>query len=118
MIDTFSIELAGQIVPKARPRVTSNGTYMPANYTTWKLAAMGDMRAQCEPISGAVAIDIALTGKHSRRGDADNIAGAILDALVKAGIIDGDNLMTVRSLSIELNWDKKEPPTTTIKITR
>lgn len=79
---------------------------------------MQDMRAQCKPIGGAVAINIALTGKHSRRGDADNISGAILDALVQAGIIEGDNLMTVQSLSIELNWDKKEPATTTIKITR
>ncbi len=118
LIDTYSIELAGQIIPKARPRVTSRGTYMPANYTSWKLAAMKDMRVQCRPVSGTVAIDIQLIGKHSRRGDADNISGAILDALVQAGIIEGDNLMIVRSLSIELNWDKKEPPITTIKITR
>lgn len=46
-----------------------------------------------------VAIAIELYG--AARGDLDNIAGAILDALVQAGIILDDRVSVVKALSIK-----------------
>lgn len=114
------IALDGNVVPKARPRVTRKGTFMPHRYRDWKTAAIFDFRAQAvelgltTPLSG-VAISIQLVGKHPRRGDLDNIAGSVLDALVQAGVLKDDSISVVSSLAISLQWSK-EPPTVSIRI--
>jgi Holliday junction resolvase RusA-like endonuclease len=112
--------LTGCIVPKARARVTRNGTYHPHRYQHWKRDAITSLTLQAvelglnEPLSG-VAIKIQLVGKHSRRGDLDNIAGSVLDALVQAGILKDDSLSVVSGLAIALQWSK-EPPIVRIRI--
>lgn len=110
--------LPGNVTPKARPRVTSRGTYMPENYRCWKSLAIGRLKAQYsgETIQRA-AVSIVLRGKHPRRGDADNIGGSVLDALVQAGILRGDNLMVIPSLSVSLEWDNKSEPLTIVQLT-
>jgi len=116
MIQHFT--LSENIVPKARPRGTPTGRhYLPQNYRDWKQSAIWELRQQHhgEPIAVPVQVEITLTGKHSRRGDADNIAGAILDAMVQAGILIDDNLTRIPSLSIKLIHNG-EKPSTTIKI--
>jgi len=115
MSDTYTFHLSGPIVPKARARVTANGTYHPHEYQRWKRDAVAALMAQYhgQPLSG-VSVSILLQGKHSRRGDADNIAGAILDALVQAKVLKDDNLIHVRSLAVTLEWDKKLEPESTI----
>ena len=116
MIQQFT--LTETIVPKARPRSGKNRShYLPENYREWKNQAIWELRQQHqgEAIAVPVAIEITLTGKHSRRGDADNIAGAILDAMVQAGILIDDNLTRIPSLSIKLIHNG-EKPSTTIKI--
>lgn len=110
--------LNGEIVPKARPRGTPNGRhYLPKNYREWKEAAIWELKQQHNGMAIAVpvGVEIILLGKHRRRGDADNIAGAILDAMVQAGILVDDNLSRVPSLSIKLihNGDR---PSTQIKV--
>lgn len=107
----------GPIVPKARARVTRNGTFHPGNYQEWKRNAIFELSRQWagEPLSG-VTVSVTLKGKHSRRGDADNVSGAILDALVQSGILKDDNLTHVRELHVYLDWNKKIPPTTEITI--
>ncbi len=112
----ITFKLSGAIVPKARARVTRHGTFMPKNYQQWKSAAIVDLRlqfaalGQAEPLEG-VGVNILLSGKHSRRGDLDNISGSILDALVQGGILRNDNLICVLALSIRLNYGKAEPMT-------
>jgi Holliday junction resolvase RusA-like endonuclease len=59
-------------------------------------------------------VAILLQGKHSRRGDADNIAGAILDALVQAGVLKDDSLIHVKGLAVALEWSKKLEPESTV----
>jgi Holliday junction resolvase RusA-like endonuclease len=105
--------LDGQIVPKARPRVTVNGAYMPPKYRQWKQGAILDLSQQHQghKLTAVRSIDIVMTGKHSRRGDLDNISGSILDALVQSGVLVNDNLTVVPRLSIELMFDKTEPKT-------
>jgi Holliday junction resolvase RusA-like endonuclease len=64
-----------------------------------------DQKRQSEDVK--VAIN--LSGKHSRRGDSDNISGSILDVLVTAGILKDDNLKSVPSLSLTLTYSKDDP---------
>jgi Holliday junction resolvase RusA-like endonuclease len=113
-------ELRGGIVPKARARVTRRGTFMPKSYQTWKDGAIAELRMQSShlrdrlPLEG-VGIDITLSGKHSRRGDLDNISGSVLDALVQSGVLRNDNLVCVLALAVRLHYGKAEP-TTQIRI--
>lgn len=106
----ITLLLPGEVVPKARPRITRNGSYMPQRYRCWKTLAASRLKSQYQggPIAGA-AVSITLTGKHPRRGDADNIGGSILDALVQAGILRNDNLMCVPALSVRLDYGSQTP---------
>lgn len=104
--------LEGEIVPKARPRSNARGrSYLPQNYRDWKNNAIWELRKQHTgaAIANAVCVDIVLLGKHSRRGDADNIAGSIWDAMVQAGIIQNDNLKSIPAMSLQLFLGKKLP---------
>ena len=106
----ITLVLHGGIVPKARPRVTANGTFMPRAYSQWKRSAITDFLLQTNErnLSG-VSINVKLTGKHSRRGDADNVIGSILDALKQAQIIQDDNLTHIPSIACALDHSKDEP---------
>lgn len=106
--------LHGAVVPKARARVTRNGTYHPHRYQNWKAIAIGLLFDQAKaqlldiPIQKA-SVQIDLIGKHPRRGDLDNVAGSILDALVQAGILRNDNMTCLSSLLISLEHGGQEP---------
>lgn len=110
------LTLEGAIVPKARPRVTRTGhAFMPSAYREWKVAAIASLTAQWgdrPQVSGPVIVVIALKGKHRRSGDADNTAGAILDAMVQAGILSGDNLKAVPTLTVSLSHGPTFPTAT------
>jgi Holliday junction resolvase RusA-like endonuclease len=101
----LSFKLKGAIQPKARPRVTEKGigssrrkfAYMPLEYTKWKNAAIASLAEQKLHYLIDMPIDyfkiiILITGDQNRNGDLDNIAGAILDALVQSRVIENDNL--------------------------
>ena len=102
MTFNWQFELAGLVVPKARPRVSQGIAYLPANYRTWKEGAILELTQQArrqklrEPIPYPVCIDIRYFG-HAR-GDSDNLAGAILDALTGAGVLADDSVVHVPSL--------------------
>ena len=110
-MSVYTFSLNGPIVPKARPRVTKRGSHLPENYREWKDAAIADIESQYqgEPLEYA-EVTISLTGKHNRQGDADNVAGSVLDALVQAKVLVDDNMKRVPSLTICLNWKKKAEP--------
>jgi Holliday junction resolvase RusA-like endonuclease len=105
--------LEGSIVPKARPKLGNGRGYLPDNYRKWKENAQAQLLLQPRPDTPLedVVITINLSGKHSRRGDSDNVGGAILDALVTAEIIRDDNLKCVPSLSLTLTYSKDDPMT-------
>ncbi|WP_144053812.1 RusA family crossover junction endodeoxyribonuclease [Baaleninema simplex] len=102
--------LPGVVVPKARPRVTRFGTFLPKRYRHWRLWAEGELLIQLQkldripslPLSKA-AVRIQFRGKFRTQADIDNLAGAILDALTVggAGILQNDNLSCVPSLRVE-----------------
>lgn len=110
----YRFTLEGPIAPKARPRVTCRGTFMPPAYRNWKATAIAAFRNQAahqgiiSPMRRAT-ITINLVGKHPRRSDCDNLAGSVLDALVQSRVLANDNLNCVPSLAIALSWSKASP---------
>lgn len=98
--------IGGAIPPKPRPRFANGRAYLPAAYRKWKDLLVRQMRSQrgdAPPLKGPLNIAIHLTGKHSRRGDLDNTAGAILDVAVQGGLIEGDNMRQICGLLVTLD---------------
>lgn len=97
--------IPGVCVPKARARVTRNGTYFPQRYQDWRRGAETEILVSLSPSErGSLPIPyaelrITLQGKH--RGDLDNLAGSCLDALVSAGVLLDDRLSCVPRLIVE-----------------
>lgn len=97
--------IPGSVVPKARPRVTRNGTYFPRRYQSWRCMAEVKIISSFEPdIQKILPIEkaeirITLQGKHN--GDPDNLAGSCLDSLVSAKVLLDDRLSCLPRLSIE-----------------
>lgn len=108
----YYYSLEGAIVPKARPRNSRKGhSYLPENYRDWKSEAIITLAAQHigEPLGGPVAIAVILIGKHSQKGDGDNVLGSILDAMVQAEILTDDNLKRLPSVRLDLIHSKDAP---------
>lgn len=110
--------LPGIVVPKARPRVTQFGTFLPSRYRNWRLRAEGELILQVQrldpvpplPIERAT-VRIRFQGKFRVQADLDNLAGAVLDALTLqgAGILKNDNLSCVPSLNVDYVASDEEP---------
>lgn len=108
--ELISFVLEGAVVPKARPRVTSNGTYLPPRYREWRNRAEVELYRQISernltnkfPLRRA-AVTIRLFGNHRTNSDIDNLAGACLDALTLqgAGVLMDDRLSCLPKLRVE-----------------
>ncbi len=104
--------IPGEVVPKARPRVTANGTFMPRRYREWRNRAEVEISRQIFelkmnaalpvqlPLKQA-AVKIRLVGQHRLNADADNIVGSCLDAMVAVGIIKNDCLSYIPEISFK-----------------
>jgi Holliday junction resolvase RusA-like endonuclease len=110
------------IMPKARPRCVRNNSVMPAKYKTNQKALADWMMTQRVPgpaYNDAVSLIVIKhclmpkSGKSTRGkcveahpactvGDIDNIAGSVMDALVKAGVLTNDHI--VCSLTAKKAW--------------
>lgn len=109
--------IPGNVVPKARPRVTSKGTYLPQRYRKWRNMAEVELCRQVLdmnlkeqlPIAKA-AISLSFCGKHRTNSDLDNMAGACLDALTLngAGVLKDDRLSCIPQLNVEYIADRQE----------
>ena len=108
--NTIKLMIPGGVAPKARPTVTSNGTYLPPRYRAWRNHAEVEIYRQISeqnltykfPLRKA-AISIRLIGNHRTNSDIDNLAGACLDALTLngAGILIDDRLSCLPQLTVE-----------------
>ncbi len=94
-------QLTGKITPKARPRLGRGGAHLPANYRDWKESAITELISQSLPTNPLVKAEVSISIGGKQRGDLDNIAGAILDALVQSGILLDDRLSVVSKLTVE-----------------
>jgi len=94
-------------MPKKRPRVTSNGTYMPKDYVEWKQGvgylARGALKKQRIPeFVGRVRMGVTFDKQgflliieetdNNRFGNADldNLVGAVMDACQDCQVIHND----------------------------
>jgi Holliday junction resolvase RusA-like endonuclease len=114
---SYCFILQGEIVPKARPRFSGGRTYLPAKYRDWKTQAIEALRAQWElgpPIAKASVTILVL---NQSRGDIDNIAGAVLDALVQAGVVQDDRLSCISELTIMSEKTKDREKKTIVSLT-
>ena len=94
----YHLRWEGAVKPKARPRVTRNGTYMPQEYVQMKSAAVKSFSDQWKAIGQSTPVDhqvrcyMFFRGKHSQAIDyVDNAPGTLYDALVEAKILTNDN---------------------------
>ncbi|MDY7024120.1 MAG: RusA family crossover junction endodeoxyribonuclease [Cyanobacteriota bacterium] len=108
--DFLRFYIQGAVVPKARPRVTANGTYMPNRYREWRNRAeielyrqMSEMRSTYKFPLQKAAIALRFLGNHRTNSDLDNMAGACLDALTLngAGVLMDDRISCLPKLSVE-----------------
>jgi Holliday junction resolvase RusA-like endonuclease len=115
MRELLELKLHGRIVPKARPRVSRGHAYLPANYRLWKDWAITSIIDQL-PLGfrtySQACVAVQLQG--SLRGDADNLAGAILDVLVQSQVLRDDRLSCVPKLIVR--YTKQGGPGATITL--
>lgn len=115
--EIIKLMIPGVVVPKARPRVTRNGTYLPPRYRAWRNHAEVEIYRQISeqnithkfPLRKA-AVVIKLFGNHRTNSDIDNLAGACLDALTLngAGLLIDDRLSCLPQLTVEFDPDAKK----------
>lgn len=88
---------------KARPRVTSKGTFMPQEYQKKRQQMQWQIKRQYkgEPFEGPLKLDVSLFGEG--RGDVDNIVGALMDAA--NGLLWVDDRVSVIS-EMHVTWKK------------
>jgi Holliday junction resolvase RusA-like endonuclease len=108
-------QLTGKITPKARPRLGQGRAYLPQNYRDWKEDAIVQLITQSLPAQPMTRAEVAIAIGGKQTGDLDNIAGAILDALVQAGVLLDDRISVVHKLSI--SHHRENPPGAEIELT-
>lgn len=104
----FVLDLAP--IPCPRPRVSRWGTFYPKPYAIWKKAAMELLAASGLPkFTGPVRLwlDCLCTRPKTTklalpRGDVDNYAKAVMDAMTSAGVWDDDG--QVEALHVSKRW--------------
>jgi len=84
-----------------------------ARYTAWKTEAAWMIKSQKpEPIKGQVSVSVRLVAPDKRHRDAGNNDKAVLDAVVRAGLIEDDSNRFVRRVSYE--WADSGKPCTVL----
>lgn len=89
------------VVPKARPRFKNGRAYLPQSYRDWMQDAVSELLLQARPVTPInypVEVEIVI---NTQRGDLDNLAGAVLDALVNASILEDDRCSIVQKLVVQ-----------------
>lgn len=101
LIATLSIEMS--LFSKARPRVTSRGTFMPKAYKDKQKEMLRQVKEQWQkpPLEGPIRVELEAYGEG--RADTDNIAGALFDSLNKVLWVD-DRVAIIPEL--EVKWKK------------
>lgn len=102
---------------KARPRVTSRGTFMPKEYRDKQKEMLRQIKEQYTgpAIEGPLAVDMELHGEG--RGDIDNIIAAFFDVANKV-IWTDDRVSVIPKVSAAWRKAKKDDSRWIIKIYR
>jgi len=97
---TYQLDI--EAVPQSRPRVTKRGNvYYGKRTTTFRrdLTFLLGALHKHPPFECPVAVEITVS-KLRKSADLDNVAKAVLDSAVDAGVLASDNAQVVQSLTI------------------
>jgi crossover junction endodeoxyribonuclease RusA len=84
--------------------IPGRGRVKNGKYRTWQLEAIPILKTNLEPVQGAVRMHYRLTLGTSFRGDISNRIKALEDAVVEAGIIEGDTHRIVSEILITRDY--------------
>jgi Holliday junction resolvase RusA-like endonuclease len=84
--------------------IPGRGRVKNGKYRTWQLEAIPILRTSLTPIQGAVKMHYHLSLGTSFRGDISNRIKALEDAVVEAGIIEGDTHKIVSEILITRDY--------------
>ena len=96
---------------RAKPRggigKYGNITHSSKGYREWQDEAISLIRCMKIPPIGVI-YSLHIVFYRKGRGDLDNLAGGVMDLLVKAGVIEDDDWVTIPNLIITTNPEKKD----------
>ena len=103
----ITLEIFHPLFSKARPRVTSRGTFMPAAYKKNQKELLEKIKEQYDgpALEGPLRVEIDLYGEG--RADIDNVVGAFFDTANKVLWTD-DRISIIPELSVRWTKAKKE----------
>jgi Holliday junction resolvase RusA-like endonuclease len=103
----ITLEISHPLFSKARPRVTSKGTFMPKKYKDNQKELLEKIKEQYDggPLEGPLRVEIELFGEG--RADIDNVVGAFFDTANKILWVD-DRISIIPELSVRWTKCKKE----------
>jgi hypothetical protein len=84
--------------------IPGRGRVKNGKYRTWQLEAIPILRASLKPVQGAVRMHYGLVLGTSFRGDISNRIKALEDAVVEAGVIEGDTHRIVSEILITRDY--------------
>ena len=101
------LEILHPLFSKARPRVTSRGTFMPAAYKKNQKELLAKVKEQYDgpPLKGPLRVEMELFGEG--RADIDNVVGAFFDT-VNQVLWEDDRISIIPELSVRWIKTKKE----------
>ena len=104
-----------QLFSKARPRVTSKGTFMPAAYKKNQKELLAKVKEQYSgpPLKGPLRVEMELHGEG--RADIDNVVGAFFDT-VNTVLWEDDRISIIPELSVRWMKCKKEQSTWYVRV--
>jgi len=111
----ITLEIFHPLFSKARPRVTSRGTFMPAAYKKNQKELLAKVKEQYggPPLEGPLRVEMELWGEG--RADIDNVVGAFFDTVNKVLWVD-DRISIISELSVRWTKCKKEHSTWHVRI--
>ena len=111
----ITLEILHPLFSKARPRVTSRGTFMPAAYKKNQKELLAKVQEQYDgpALEGPLRVEMELYGEG--RADIDNVVGAFFDTVNKVLWVD-DRISIISELSVRWEKRKKESSAWIVRI--
>ena len=111
----ITLEIFHPLFSKARPRVTSRGTFMPKSYKDNQKQLLAQVKEQYDgpPLKGPLRVEMELHGEG--RADIDNVVGAGFDT-VNTVLWEDDRISIIPELSVRWTKCKKEQSTWYVRI--
>jgi crossover junction endodeoxyribonuclease RusA len=115
----FALTVLGEPVPKGRPRVVNGHTFTPPRTVEAETEIATLARAQCSvPMRDPCAVFVNFYCRRKGRGDVDNLAKTVLDALNEIVWADDKQVVHLDAWVTDISRVKGEFPRTEIRVER